>query len=166
MKKLMMILSIAIFCGIFASSAFAYEDITPADAYDLATSNPDVFIVDVRTDEEWTWVGHPGANALGEGAELDGKVVSVEHKKVNRNGELVINRRFVKEIDCLFDEDPNVILIMMCRSGGRSIEAALRLEEAGYTNIMNMVTGFEGSKDIYGYRTVNGWRNDGLPYQY
>lgn len=166
MKKLMMIVSIAIFCALFASSAFAYEDVTPEEAYNLATTNPNAFIIDVRTDEEWTWVGHPGANKLDEGAALEGKVAGIEHKKVSRQGELVLNRRFVKEINCMFDDDREVILIMMCRSGGRSVEAALRLEEAGYTNIKNMVTGFEGSKDSYGYRTINGWKNDGLPYQY
>lgn len=166
MKKLMMVLAVAFFCTVCASSVFAYEDLTPSEAYELATTNPNAFIIDVRTDEEWTWVGHPGANKLDEGAELEGKVVSIEHKKVNRNGELVINRRFVKEVNCTFDDDREVILIMMCRSGGRSVEAALRLEEAGYTNIKNMVTGFEGGKDVYGYRTVNGWRNDGLPYKY
>ena len=40
------------------------------------------------------------------------------------------------------------------------------LEAAGYTSVMNMLTGFEGGKDSDGYRTVNGWKVDGLPYNY
>ena len=35
-----------------------------------------------------------------------------------------------------------------------------------YEVITNMVTGFEGGSDGSGYRTVNGWVNDGLPYTY
>ena len=50
-------------------AAQAYDDVMPTDAYTMATSTPNVYIVDVRTDAEWRWVGHPGVNKLGEGAE-------------------------------------------------------------------------------------------------
>ena len=39
-------------------------------------------------------------------------------------------------------------------------------EEAGFANVLNMATGFEGGKDALGYRTVNGWKVDGLPYNF
>jgi rhodanese-related sulfurtransferase len=51
----------------------------------------------------------------------------------------------------------------MCRSGVRSIDAAKALEAAGYTNVSNMLYGFEGTKvDDNGYRTINGWKNANL----
>ena len=42
-------------------------------------------------------------------------------------------------------------------------KAAAILEAEGYS-VYNMDYAFEGNKDIYGYRTVDGWVNDGLPY--
>ena len=57
-------------------------------------------------------------------------------------------------------------IIVMCRSGGRSAAAANELAKAGYTNVWNLVEGFEGDKDDTGARTVNGWKNAGLPWTY
>jgi rhodanese-related sulfurtransferase len=58
-----------------------------------------------------------------------------------------------------------VILIMMCRSGNRSHNAGVLLEEAGY-QVLNLLEGFQGKADARGYRTYNGWINSGLPYKY
>lgn len=164
MKKLISILSIAIFCAVFATSAFAFENVTPTEAYDLATSDANVYIVDVRTIAEWQWLGHPGANKADEGAKLDGKVVNISYKIENK-GETIVNPSFMNEINEMFAENANITLITMCRSGKRSVAAATLLEAAGY-NVKNMVTGFQGGKDAYGYRTISGWVIDGLPYTY
>ena len=164
MKKLISSLSIAILCAVFASSAFAFEDITPTDAYSLATADANVYIIDVRTIAEWQWIGHPGTNKVGEGAELDGKVVNISYK-IDKKGAMIVNPSFINEINELFSGRTDITLITMCRSGSRSKAAAGLLEEAGYS-ALNMVTGFEGGKDVFGYRTVNGWANDGLPYSY
>lgn len=164
MKKLISTLSIAIFCAVFVTSAFAFENIYPVDAYAAATSDADTYILDVRTIAEWQWVGHPGKNKLGDGAELDGKVVNISYK-IEKKGETILNPSFMNEINELFAGNPNLTLITMCRSGKRSVAAATLLEAAGY-NVQNMVTGFQGGKDSNGYRTVNGWALDGLPYSY
>lgn len=152
--------AVALSCS--ASSAMAFEDVTPTEAYTMVTTSPDVYILDVRTDGEWKWVGHPGSNNLGEGSVLDGKVVNISYK-IDYQGDFVLNPSFVSDVEELFGNAPNAVLITMCRSGSRSYAAATELEAAGY-QVKNMVTGFEGSKDAYGYRTVNGWANDGLPY--
>ncbi len=147
------------------SGAFAYQDVTPAEAYALATSNPNVYILDVRTIAEWTWVGHPGVNKPGDGAELEGKVVNISYE-IDRHGELVVNPVFVLAVKKAFCDNPDAVLVTMCRSGSRSVKAAMALEEAGFANVLNMATGFEGGKDALGYRTVNGWKVDGLPYNF
>ena len=49
---------------------------------------------------------------------------------------------------------------------GRSVLSAQALEEAGFTNVYTIQTGFEGGSDSNGYCTVNGWKIDGLPYNY
>jgi len=89
------------------------------------------------------------------------------------------NRFFDEEVVRQFD--PGDIIIIMCRSGSRSVSgseeleepshpAFKRLEELGYYNVYNMLGGFEGGKDSCGYRTKNnGWKKieEGtLPYNY
>ena len=149
----------------FASfSAQAYENVYPSDAYEMALNNADTYIVDARTDAEWRWVGHPGANLMGEGAGLDDKVVNISYKIFKKNN-FVPNPSFVSDIEEIFPDKANITLITMCKSGKRSKAAADALESAGYISIYNMVTGFEGEKDAYGYQTVNGWKVDGFPYK-
>jgi hypothetical protein len=38
-------------------------------------------------------------------------------------------------------------------------------QNAGFMNVFNITLGFEGEKDVEGYRVVNGWKNS-LPYTY
>jgi len=151
----------------FAGNAFAYDDVTPFDAADMVVSDG-AYILDIRTPEEWNWVGHPGENKLGEGAELQGYVLNVAykvyHKGYSKGDVLIVNTQFVKDVERLLNKD--VAIITMCRSGKRSVDAAKALEDAGFTNVYNMLTGFEGGKDDAGYRTINGWKVDGLPYNY
>ena len=145
-----------------ASVVQAYDDVTPTEAYAMATTDANVYLLDVRTEGEWTWVGHPGENRLGDGAALAGKVVNISYK-IDHKNEFVINPSFISDVDELFESNPNVELITMCRSGKRSRDAAAALESAGYT-AHNLASGFEGSSDAKGYRTVNGWKVDGFPY--
>lgn len=61
-------------------------------------------------------------------------------------------------------------IVLMCRSGSRSAKAANLLYQAGYKNVYSVIEGFEGDSSkvagAEGTRTVNGWKNDGLPYTY
>lgn len=173
MKKALASISIlAVLAVLAAAPVFAAEpyecfpdvvnDISPGEAYDMATTDPDVYILDVRTADEWIWVGHPDANKLGYGAELDGKVVNVSFKIVKK-GAWVTNPSFVTDVAEIF-ENTGSTLITMCRSGNRSLAAQAKLRSAGYT-VLNMCDGFEGQTDENGYRTVSGWKNDDLPYR-
>lgn len=146
-------------------AALAYEDVSPSDAYYMATTEDNTYILDVRSQAEWDWVGHPGANKLGDGVELEGKVINISYM-IEYKGEFIINPSMLSDIQNMFPEPEEVTLITMCRSGGRSVATAMILENAGYPYIKNMLTGFEGSKDASGYRNVNGWKIDGLPYNY
>lgn len=146
------------------STAYALDDVTPTNAAAMTMEDPNVYILDVRTAAEWKWVGHPGVNGQDEGSELVGKVVNISYK-IEHAGSFVVNPAFLRDVDELFGDNQDVILITMCRSGVRSVDAGILLENAGYT-VFNMVDGFEGQKDDYGYRTVSGWKVDGLPYTY
>lgn len=67
--------------------------------------------------------------------------------------------------------DETAPVILMCRSGGeRGTPSAKALEGLGLKSVYVVVDGFEGSTDKNNpngpWRTVNGWKNSGLPWSY
>ena len=64
------------------------------------------------------------------------------------------------------DRDPQRPVVLICRSGRRSVEAGEHLESEGFQNVINVRYGFEGDRDEHMHRNViNGWRVDGLPWE-
>ncbi len=55
-------------------------------------------------------------------------------------------------------------LLLGCRSGGRSRRAAEMLVGAGYTQMADLLTGWEGNKDAFG-RLNPGWSRKDLPVE-
>ena len=163
--KYKLLLLLVIFFFVPVTSAFSFETVTPQEAYDLVADDDNVFILDVRTADEWKWVGHPGANLEGEGSpDLDGQVINISYLLI-RKGAFVPNKNFLKDVNEVFGDNPDVILITMCKTGGRGAAAAQLLEDNGY-NVVNMQYAFEGPADIFGYRTIDGWKVSGQPYTY
>ena len=122
--------------------------LTPQEAHDLMQHHAAAKLVDVRTRAEWDWVGRvPGA-------------VEVEIMSYPGNRP---NPAFIEELE---KKVPKQALVMfLCRSGGRSHNAAGFATQAGYTNCYNVLEGFEGDRDANGQRNrVNGWRAAGLPW--
>jgi rhodanese-related sulfurtransferase len=136
--------------------------LTAAEAYALSQKDG-VTIVDVRTPEEYDFVGHP-AMSPNIPVQLWAGVFDAKKKTMP----LADNPAFVDQMKQRFK--PGEAIILMCRSGHRSALAAKKLIAAGFTNIYNMVDGFEGDKDSnkespnFGKRTVSGWRNASLPW--
>ena len=122
--------------------------LTPNEAHELLRATPDAKLVDVRTRAELDWVGRiPGA-------------VEVELLTYPANRP---NPEFVKQLESEVDKEAPVLFI--CRSGGRSHNAALLAQQAGYAECYNVLEGFEGDKDESGHRsTKGGWRHAGLPW--
>jgi rhodanese-related sulfurtransferase len=57
-------------------------------------------------------------------------------------------------------------VLLICRSGQRTLAAGKALEAAGFTEVINVVHGFEGELDEQFQRsTQSGWRFDGLPWE-
>ena len=53
----------------------------------------------------------------------------------------------------------------MCRTGGRSHNAAAIAAEMGFAEAYNMLEGFEGEANADKQRTlINGWKHAGLPW--
>jgi len=128
-------------------------DLSPQEAW--AKLEDGAILVDVRTEGEWAHIGIPDTAAAGE----------------RRNDPLFIqwnlaggipNSQFVEQLKQRAPGGGGTELVFLCRSGARSVAAALAATEAGFTSY-NVLEGFEGEPDRHGERTVNGWRNRGLP---
>ncbi len=127
-----------------------------------------VLFLDVRTRAEAMYVG------MADG--IDALVPYVEHQELMTDWD---DTRGIYRLEPLQDFVPEVnrrrqakglgkndIVILICRSGDRSSRSANRLQDDGYTRIYSVVDGFEGDKSKEGRRTVNGWKNAGLPWSY
>lgn len=75
---------------------------------------------------------------------------------------MVPNPEFMEVMQRAFGK--NEKLVMGCRSGQRSLRAAEMLLSVGYTDVANLFTGWEGSRDHFG-RLTPGWRPAGLPVE-
>ncbi|AOJ71341.1 MULTISPECIES: rhodanese-like domain-containing protein [Burkholderia] len=122
--------------------------ISPRDAWALVTAGA-ARLVDVRTAEERAFVGH---------------VPDSLHVPWATGTSLTRNPRFARELEAKTGKDAAVLLL--CRSGNRSALAAEAAAKAGFTQVFNVLEGFEGELDDAGHRgAINGWRLHGLPWQ-
>jgi rhodanese-related sulfurtransferase len=67
---------------------------------------------------------------------------------------LTPNASFLPECERAFPKDARIVV--GCRSGGRSLQAATLLLAAGYAHVVDQRCGFEGAGEP-------GWRHAGLP---
>jgi rhodanese-related sulfurtransferase len=122
--------------------------VNPAQAWEWILGDQ-AQLVDVRTYEEYTFVGHvPGSLNIpwAEGHPL------------------VRNPRFLDDLEALIVKGKPVLFL--CRSGKRSEQAALSVIQRGLTNIFNVLEGFEGDLNDQQQRgTTNGWKARGLPWK-
>jgi rhodanese-related sulfurtransferase len=57
-------------------------------------------------------------------------------------------------------------VLLICRSGKRTLDAGRALEAAGFTEVAHVLHGFEGDlNDTFQRSSLNGWRHDGLPWE-
>jgi rhodanese-related sulfurtransferase len=57
-------------------------------------------------------------------------------------------------------------VLLICRSGKRTLDAGAALEAAGFTDVAHVVHGFEGDlNEAFKRSSLNGWRFDGLPWE-
>ncbi|WP_024795794.1 rhodanese-like domain-containing protein [Tomitella biformata] len=129
-------------------------DITPEQAWQMLAEHPDAVLVDVRTAAEWQFVGVPDTAELGRPALL------VEWVGFPSGAP---NQGFVEQLREHGIESGPVIFV--CRSGQRSIGAAIAATDAGLGPAYNVLDGFEGGLDENGRRGAVGWRAVGLPWR-
>jgi rhodanese-related sulfurtransferase len=76
-------------------------------------------------------------------------------------GRMVPNARFAEIVEAAFARDDR--LVVGCKMGGRSLQAATMLEAAGFKNVVDMRGGFSGERDMFGRVQTPGWSESGLP---
>lgn len=129
-------------------------DLSPKEALRLLEAEPSAALIDVRTDEEWRAVGVPDLGALGRAPAF------IEWQDAGG----APNPRFLAEVQAL-GLSPDAPVLLLCRSGARSRQAAIALTRAGFRACYNVADGFEGPLGPDGRRDVAGWKVDGLPWR-
>ena len=123
------------------------QQLFPEEAFTLTQDKKTVF-VDIRSEIEHFFVGNPPG------------AINIPWQD---SPDFEINPDFVKEVSCVAKKDQPIVLI--CRSGHRSIDAGNKLIQEGFLHVYNVIEGFEGDRDEYHHRSsLNGWRFRGLPW--
>lgn len=141
------------------------------EAYAMMQKNKKVILVDVRTPEEWQFVGNtPMAQIMIPSVHFVYDAMDAKKPRYRS----VTNSDFVSQLEeaaYKLGANEESTYILMCRSGSsRAQPAAKMLHQYGYKNVYIMTDGFEGGKvkhgDKKGFRLKNGWKNAGLPWTY
>jgi rhodanese-related sulfurtransferase len=129
------------------------------------TAPEKVKILDVRTPEEFIFVGHAemawNIPAFLQTYDWD---ASVGRFSMKPNPAFMTN---VKDVLA-----PTDTILVTCRSGGRSAMAVNQLAGAGFAQVYNIIDGVEGdpvndaASVFHGKHVRNGWKNSGVPWTY
>jgi rhodanese-related sulfurtransferase len=138
--------------------------VTAKQAYEKWQADPEkVKIVDVRTPEEYLFVGHPTM-----AWKIPVAVQSYQWDDEKGRFPLKPLPDFASRVEQVAKPDDTIMV--MCRSGGRSAIAANMLAKAGFTNVYNIIDGMEG--DAHGdservaqaQQVTDGGKNSGCPW--
>jgi rhodanese-related sulfurtransferase len=140
--------------------------VTAKEAYGKWKADPEkVMILDVRTPEEFLFVGYP---LMAWRIPIAAQTYDWDAGKGQFPMTLLAD--FVARVSEV--AKPGDTILAMCRSGGRSALAVNLLAKAGFTQVYTIIDGMEGDavKDpnsvFHGQRLVNGWKNSGCPWTY
>ena len=112
----------------------------------------DALFIDVRMEIEALYVGHPPGVI---------NIAWYEYPDLTPDP-----AGFVAAVVREVKGDKSRPVVLLCRSGKRTLDAGVVLEAAGFHDVVNVLHGFEGDLDEHFKRsTLNGWRFDGLPWE-
>lgn len=127
------------------------QHLDPLAAYAFMQQRPEAVLVDCRSEIEFLYVGHP---------------LGAEHVAWQEAPDWEIDPGFADNVKYLVRGNLERPVLLICRSGHRSLHAADALETAGFACVINVLEGFEGHRDENNHRgTLGGWRFRGLPWQ-
>jgi rhodanese-related sulfurtransferase len=138
--------------------------VTAKAAYEKWKAGPErAKIIDVRTPEEFLFVGHPPM-----AWKLPVAIQSYDWDAEKKEFPMKPLADFASRVSQV--ARPNDLLMLMCRSGGRSAIAVNFLAKAGFTNVYNIIDGMEGdangdSESVAQAQPLkDGWKNSGCPW--
>ena len=117
-----MVIFTIIFLTFFNNTEASWERVSVVTFEEEIMNNPDALLLDVRTTAEWEQDGH-----------LEDALLIPHSDLESRSDEL--------------PEDKENLILLYCRSGNRSQEAAETLIDLGYMNIIELASGINGWKD-------------------
>jgi len=132
--------------------------LSPKQAWQLIQEDSRAVLVDIRSTMEYLFVGHPSGAV---------HVAWIDEPDWDVNPHFVteIRKLMLGGVVCTTD-DGCAPVVLICRSGKRSLEAGRALLEAGMKNVMHVDEGFEGELDEHHHRsTLGGWRFHQLPWE-
>lgn len=130
-------------------------DLSPTEAWKVLSDDSKAVLVDCRTMPEWNFVGVPDLGELGK------ETIFVPWQVFPTMEQ---NSDFVAQVASA-GADTDSTVLFLCRSGVRSMAAAMAATAAGYGRAYNVSEGFEGDVDGDGHRGVAwGWKAAGLPW--
>ena len=125
--------------------------LTPRESWALLQAQSNSLLVDIRMEIESMYVGRPPGAV---------NIPWYEYPDFTPQPE-----QFCAQV---LEEAGNKerLILLICRSGQRSLDAAKALEQQGFTDVVNVLHGFEGDLDPEFHRSsLNGWRFEGLPWE-
>lgn len=138
----------------FLENSYA-GDVSPEDAWKILNEDKNSFLVDVRTQPEWAFVGVPDLSGLGK------DLILLSWRMYPT---MAVNADFCSQLEkAVLEKDAKVFFL--CRSGHRSMDAAIEFTRYGYKHCYNIAGGFEGDVDANRHRgNKNGWKLANLPW--
>ncbi len=134
MRTLAYFLQTLVLVVVATSASAQVATMTPDVAYNAAIAG-EIVLIDVRRPEEWAETGVPDVALLAD----------------------MTNQNFIPTILAIRDQNPDVPLAFICRTGNRSGYVSQQLYKAGMTNVVDVVEGMAGSG------VGPGWATRGLP---
>jgi len=157
-------------------------DVFADEAFEFCSKN-NALIIDVRTKQEWQQTGVADlANTLGELLTISwltlpnfatnqnfANELSIGIKKANYSevvtpclprglGQQIQSENLASDPRAEAGMTRSDVLFFLCKSGGRSLDAAIFAQQLGYEYAFNIAGGFEGGE-------VTGWKELALPYK-
>ncbi len=134
------------------------KTLTPNQAWDKLQDDPRAVLIDVRSSMEFLFVGHPKGSV---------HVPWIDAPEWTVNPDFVTEVRKVMLGGVGLDEhSSDAPVLLICRSGKRSLEAGRLLMDNGFLDVYNIAEGFEGELDDNHHRsTSGGWRFHKLPWE-
>ena len=136
-------------------------DMLSVDAYRLLESDATSTLIDVRMQAEWAYVGVPDLSPL------DRTALFLEWQRFPA---MEVDARSVVRLSTMLGSGglkrgAPLVFICICRSGARSLQAAIAMTGAGWAPCFNVSDGFEGPLDTWRHRAVGGgWKAGGPPW--